>query len=84
MTGPCGFSLRATRRTIKSEDYALTSPLFFYLPARRLPAMAREFLAYTRSAPAQIASTMSFTVASRFLPVSLMRVRGRVATPNRR
>lgn len=54
LTGPCGFSLRATRRTIKTEDYPLTSPLFLYLPARRLPKMAREFLAYTRSAPAQI------------------------------
>lgn len=54
LTGPCGFSLRATRRTVKTEDYPLTSPLFFYLPARRLPKLAREFLIYTRSAPAQI------------------------------
>ncbi|QEW22816.1 phosphate binding protein [Marinibacterium anthonyi] len=54
LTGSCGFSLNATRRTVKTEDYPLTSPLFLYLPARRLPKMAREFLAYTRSTAAQI------------------------------
>ncbi|MBY6003723.1 substrate-binding domain-containing protein [Salipiger bermudensis] len=54
LTGPCGFELRGSRAAIKTEDYPLTSPLFLYLPARRLPALAREFLAYTRSTPAQI------------------------------
>ena len=54
LTGECGFSLRATRRTIKTEDYPLTSPMFFYLPARRLPRVARDFLAYARSPAAQI------------------------------
>jgi phosphate transport system substrate-binding protein len=54
LTGACGFSLRATRRTIKTEDYPLTSPMFLYLPARRLPQVAREFLSYTRSPAAQI------------------------------
>ncbi|WP_193555887.1 phosphate ABC transporter substrate-binding/OmpA family protein [Marimonas lutisalis] len=54
LTGACGFSLAATRRTIKTEDYPLTAPMFLYLPARRLPKLAREFLSYTRSAPAQL------------------------------
>lgn len=54
LTGPCGFQLRATRRAVKTEDYPLTAPAFLYVPARRLPALAREFLRYTRSAPAQI------------------------------
>jgi phosphate transport system substrate-binding protein len=54
LTGPCGFSLAATRRTIKTEDYPLTAPMFLYLPARRLPRLAREFLAYTRSSAAQL------------------------------
>ncbi|MEX0366919.1 MAG: substrate-binding domain-containing protein [Ruegeria sp.] len=54
LTGPCGFSLAATRWTIKTEDYPLTSPMFLYLPARRLPKIAREFLAYTNSSAAQI------------------------------
>ncbi|WP_238367577.1 phosphate ABC transporter substrate-binding/OmpA family protein [Mesobacterium pallidum] len=52
--GACDFSLRAERRTIKTEDYPLTAPMFLYLPARRLPKLAREFLRFTRSDPAQI------------------------------
>jgi phosphate transport system substrate-binding protein len=54
LTGSCGFSLSATRGTIKTEDYPLTAPMFLYIPARRLPKLAREFLAYTRGASAQI------------------------------
>lgn len=54
LTGACGFSLSATRRTIKTEDYPLTSPMFLYQPARRLPKLARDFLSYTRSPSAQI------------------------------
>lgn len=54
LTGPCGFSMRAARRTIKTEDYPLTAPMFLYLPARRLPQIARDFLRFTRSDPAQI------------------------------
>ncbi|MBN9885917.1 substrate-binding domain-containing protein [Salipiger abyssi] len=54
LTGSCGFHLRGRRAAIKTEDYPLTAPMFLYLPARRLPALAREFLAYTRSSPAQI------------------------------
>jgi phosphate transport system substrate-binding protein len=54
LTGRCGFVLRAERRAIKMEDYPLTTPLFLYLPMRRLPEIARDFLIYLRSAPAQI------------------------------
>lgn len=54
LTGTCGRSLRATRRNIKTEDYPLTAPLFLYLPARRLPQVARDFLVYTRSPAAQL------------------------------
>lgn len=54
LTGPCGFTLEATRRTIKTEDYPLTSPMFLYMPARRLPKVARDFLAYLRGPAAQI------------------------------
>lgn len=54
LTGPCGFELRANRLTIKTEDYPLTAPMFLYIPARRLPKLGRDFLAYTRTAPAQI------------------------------
>ena len=51
--GTCGFALDAARRTIKTEDYPLTAPMFLYFPARRLPLIAREFLAFTRGAGAQ-------------------------------
>ena len=54
LTGTCGFSLRAGRVTIKTEDYPLTAPMFLYIPARRLPKLAREFLTFTRSPSAQI------------------------------
>lgn len=53
LTGDCGFSLNAGRRTIKTEDYPLTAPMFLYFPARRLPLIAREFLAFTRGPAAQ-------------------------------
>ena len=53
LTGNCGFRLRATARNIKTEDYPLTAPMFLYTPARRLPALARDFLAFTRSDAAQ-------------------------------
>ena len=54
LTGACGFSLSAERGTIKTEDYPLTAPMFLYLPARRLPKIAREFLAFTRGPSAQV------------------------------
>lgn len=54
LTGSCGFAMQASRRTIKTEDYPLTAPMFLYFPARRLPRLAREFLAFTRGPAAQI------------------------------
>ena len=54
LSGVCGFTLSASRQTVKTEDYPLTAPMFLYVPARRLPRLAREFLFYTRSAPAQL------------------------------
>lgn len=54
LTGSCGFSMSADRGTIKTEDYPLTAPMFLYLPARRLPKVAREFLAFTRAPSSQI------------------------------
>jgi phosphate transport system substrate-binding protein len=54
LTGDCGFGMTATRRAVKTEDYPLTAPMFLYLPARRLPKMMREFLAFTREPAAQL------------------------------
>ncbi|MEO9651349.1 MAG: phosphate ABC transporter substrate-binding/OmpA family protein [Roseobacter sp.] len=54
LTGSCGRSLTAFRRSIKTKDYPLSAPLFLYTPARRLPKVAREFLAFTLSQTAQL------------------------------
>jgi phosphate transport system substrate-binding protein len=54
LSGSCGFALDVSRRTIKTEDYPLTAPMFLYFPARRLPQLARDFLSFTRSPTAQI------------------------------
>ncbi|WP_421997946.1 substrate-binding domain-containing protein [Roseovarius confluentis] len=54
LSGECGFALRATRRAVKTEDYPLTAPMFLYLPARRLPKLGREFLAYLKDPSAQL------------------------------
>lgn len=54
LSGRCGFALNATRRTVKTEDYPLTAPMFLYLPARRFPKLVREFLAYMRDPSAQL------------------------------
>jgi phosphate transport system substrate-binding protein len=52
--GACGFSVSATRRAVKTEDYPLTTPVFLYLPARRLPRLVRDFLSYLRTPAAQL------------------------------
>ncbi|MCR9124952.1 MAG: phosphate ABC transporter substrate-binding/OmpA family protein [Rhodobacteraceae bacterium] len=54
LTGVCGYALAATRRTVKTEDYPLTSPMFLYFPARRFPKIARDFLAFARGPAAQV------------------------------
>ncbi|MCB1343341.1 MAG: substrate-binding domain-containing protein, partial [Pseudooceanicola sp.] len=53
LAGGCGFALEATRDAIKTEDYPLTSPMFLYQPARRLPKLGRAFMGYVGSALAQ-------------------------------
>lgn len=53
LRGSCGMAFRASPRALKTEDYPLSTPLFLYTPARRLPKIAREFLAFLRSPAAQ-------------------------------
>lgn len=53
LSGRCGFSVHASRASIKSEDYPLTMPMYLYLPERRLPQVGREFLSYLRTDSAQ-------------------------------
>lgn len=53
LEGPCGAVSEATIPNIKSEDYPLTTPIFLYAPARRLPDMVRAFIDYAISPAAQ-------------------------------
>ena len=54
LTGACGFEMLATRRSVKTEDYPLTAPIFLYSPARRFPRLIREFLAFLNTPSAQL------------------------------
>ena len=54
LSGTCGFEIAASRETAKAGDYPLTVPMYLYLPARRLPKLARDFLGYLRSDSAQM------------------------------
>ena len=53
LTGDCALDVAANPLTVKAGDYPLTLPLYLYLPGRRLPKVARDFLVYLRSPPAQ-------------------------------
>jgi len=53
LQGECGFLSIAEPEALKTEDYPLTAPVFAFFPARRLPAVAREFFRYLRSDEAQ-------------------------------
>jgi phosphate transport system substrate-binding protein len=52
--GPCGYRATPTAEALKSEDYPLTTPLFAYLPAKRLPKPVRAFLDYAQSPQAAL------------------------------
>ncbi|WP_417242104.1 phosphate ABC transporter substrate-binding/OmpA family protein [Celeribacter sp.] len=54
LTGSCGFFATVAPVDIKTEDYPLTFPVFLYTPARRLPALAREFIEFATSPAAQV------------------------------
>lgn len=53
LAGKCAYHVEPTQNTVKAGDYPLTMPLYLYLPGRRLPKLAGEFLAFLRSDPAQ-------------------------------
>lgn len=53
LSGACGFRASTRKADVKTEDYPFTRPVFLYTPARRLPALAREFMTYTNSPSAQ-------------------------------
>ena len=55
LKGTCGMRLVPSRFGLMAEDYPLTHHLSVYLPKRRLPVFARNFLAWLGGDQAQIA-----------------------------
>jgi phosphate transport system substrate-binding protein len=53
LTDSCGFSLLPTALAVKAEDYPLSMPIYLLTPRRRLPLLAREFLDFLSTPPAQ-------------------------------
>lgn len=55
LTDSCGFPLLPSRLSVKAEDYPLALPILLLTPRRRLPLLAREFLEFLGTPPAQAA-----------------------------
>lgn len=53
LAGGCGFAVRPDEVAVRSEDYPLVAPMFLYAPARRLPAVARDFLSFLSTPAAE-------------------------------
>lgn len=70
--GACGFALDPSDAAIRSEDYPFVAPLFLYTPNRRLPAIARDFLAFMSSNAAErVIARAGFTdLGTRHIPLA--------------
>ena len=53
LTDSCSFPLLPTPLAVKAEDYPLSMPIYLLTPRRRLPLLAREFLDFLPTPPAQ-------------------------------
>ena len=71
LTSDCGYLSSATPRNLKSEDYPLTMPAFFYVRRQRLPALGREFLRFTQTPLAQAAIAGQGYVDQRFDTITM-------------
>ena len=67
----CGFISAPRLTALKTEDYPLTAPMFLYLPSRRLPALAREFLAWMQGPQAQLVVRRAGFVDQGAVPIPL-------------
>ena len=67
----CGFISTPRLTALKTEDYPLTAPMFLYLPQRRLPALARDFMAWLRSPEAQLVVRRAGFVDQGAVPIPL-------------
>jgi phosphate transport system substrate-binding protein len=71
LTGDCAFEVAASRAAVKAGDYPLSAPMYLYLPGRRLPKLARDFLGYMRSTSAQFVIRRAGFVDQAFTEVPL-------------
>jgi phosphate transport system substrate-binding protein len=55
LTDSCGLMLQPTRMAVKAQDYPLVQPFFLMAAKRRLPLIARDFIAFSTSPGAQAA-----------------------------
>ena len=67
----CGFISAPRLTALKTEDYPLTAPMFLYLPKRRLPPLARDFLAWLRGPEAQLVVRRAGFVDQGAVPIPL-------------
>ncbi len=69
--GSCGILQHASRFSVASGDYPLSFPYLLITPAKRLPTIARDFLAYLRGRRAQtVISNLGF-VGLGMMPTAL-------------
>ena len=67
----CGFVAVPRLSALKTEDYPLTAPLFLYLPERRLPQIARDFLRFLRLPEAQLIVRRANFVDQGAIPITM-------------
>lgn len=53
IAGSCGAAIAPRPKAVKAEDYPFVAPHYLHTPRRRLPRVARAFLAFTASPEAQ-------------------------------
>jgi phosphate transport system substrate-binding protein len=67
----CGLASVPQLTTLKTEDYPLTTPLFVYIPKRRMPPLLHEVLAFLSSPEAQLVVRRAGFVDQGAIPISL-------------
>ncbi|MEL6570552.1 MAG: substrate-binding domain-containing protein [Pseudomonadota bacterium] len=67
----CGFTAAPLNATLKTQDYPLTKPLFFYVPGRRHAAIISDFLAFLRGPEAQLVVRRAGFVDQGAVPIPL-------------
>ncbi len=67
----CGYTASAQPRTLKTQDYSLTQPLFLYVPDRLQPKIIDDFLVWLRGPEAQLVVRRAGFVDQGAVPIPL-------------